>query len=322
MTVRSSGARGGRGSTAALHAIAGGVRRPARRWGSYITPSRSCGHEGLRLDDRDVRRRPARWSTCSAWASAWPRSSTSAIADGFGGGQLPDFVAPGTADLDRRHDGHRRVHLPRHGRVQVAPGLLRHERLAADPGQIAAGHHPGASTLRILLHDRRIYFARGALFGAVAEPVGLGVDAVGRPRWRAVVRPAAHGLRRLHHGGQGPVRAGQAVHLHAACSCSRARSSRSIRCRSGCSGSAGSRRSGTARELGRVVRYGYEESPLLTVAHFVFLVGAGRCWLGARQPPVRQEAGPDEHAHRGPQRHRSGAQPARSGRCTPGTSRP
>ena len=55
------------------------------------------------------------------------------------------------------------------------------------------------------------------------------------------------------------------------CSCSRARSTRSIRCRSGCSGSAGSRRCGT-RPSSADGPYGAELSPAMIAVHFGYLI--------------------------------------------------
>ena len=102
-----------------------------------------------------------------------------------------------------------------------------------------------------------------------------------------VLRPAAHGLRGLHQGGQGPVRHGDAVHRDAAVPVLR-------HLLPAGHASAGVRWIGWispiwhGTELGRVVSYGYEEAPWLTIVHVVFLLGLGGCGLGPDQAPVRQ----------------------------------
>ena len=201
------------GGARPARAPAGGLGRPRPPLGRLLLRRTGpAGHEGLRLDHRHVRRGtagglPVRDGRRPGHAGRGQRRRR------LRRGQLPDLHRARPADLRRGHDGRQRVHLPGDGRLQMAARLLRPARLAADPGTDRRRpghrrHRPLPAAVGHLLCRRRAVRGR-------PRRLGLGLDPHRHPR-RAVLRPAAHGLRGHHQGGQGPVRHGHAVHRHAA----------------------------------------------------------------------------------------------------------
>ncbi len=98
-----------------------------------------------------------------------------------------------------------------------------------------------------------------------------------------------HGVRRVDHRRQGPVRRSCSGSSSCRCSSSRARSTRSPRCRSGCSGSAGSRRSGTRPSSAAWPRTACRAIRLATVVHVAYLLGARRSAAGSSARRVFQK---------------------------------
>ena len=190
-------------------------------------------------------------------------------AGGFGGVSYLTFIAPGPADLGRRHDGRQRVHLPGDGRLQVAARLLRPARLAADAGadRLRPDHRRDRALPAAVGHLLR----RGRAVRRLARRLGLGCrsSSPSSPACPSAcrswpTRPPSRTTR-----ASSPWSCGSSS---CRCSCSPARSSRWTRCRSACAGSAGSHRSGTGPSSAAWSATGYEEAAVLTVVHFVFLL--------------------------------------------------
>ena len=130
-----------------------------------------AGDEGLRLDHRDVRRGPAgglpvRHGRGPGHAGGHQQRR------GVRRRQLPDVHRTGAAHLGGRDDRYQRVHVPRHGRLQVAAGLLRAACFAAHPGTDRHGPHHGrdAALPGAVGHLLR----RGGSLRSLAQRLGLG----------------------------------------------------------------------------------------------------------------------------------------------------
>ena len=171
-----------------------------------------AGDARVRMDDHRRRARAA--DPVPARARGRPRGPHRRAGQRRRGGSLLPRVR-GARSPDDLHDrgGDRGIHVPRHGRIQVAALLLRLQCVRALVRADRDGRRPRSGRP----HDRRRRRVH-----AVPLPVRrdsrsgdrMAVDLHRDPR-RTRVRHPADGLRGFDRRRQGPVRTGSALRLHA-----------------------------------------------------------------------------------------------------------